>query len=86
MICAKFEDMGHDVPNRVWIVMMDDTGSTDWAGIVSYSVTEPELGNDLCTSSITSDKALMQTTCKLRGVKSAEKVVRKWNRDRTKRG
>lgn len=68
--------MGHDIQNWVWMVMMGDTGSANRAVIVYYSATEPELGNDLCTSSITSDRALMQDTCKLRGVKSAEKVVR----------
>lgn len=62
MICAEIEDMGHDVPNGVWMVMTNDTGSVDWAGIAYYSVAEPEPGNDLCTTSVTSDTALVQGT------------------------
>jgi hypothetical protein len=77
MICAEIEDVGHDVPNGVWMVMINDTGSVDRAGIAYYSVAEPEPGNDLCTRSVTSDATLVQDTvdtCNLRGVKSADRV------------
>lgn len=50
-------------------------------GIVGYSVTEPELGDDLCTSSITLDRVLMQDVYKLRGVQSADRVDAKLETD-----